>query len=217
MPASPAKADAFVLPACIGYCSGMKIARPLLIMAALALAPAGAQADVREQVRHYAISGTTAPELYFSIGERGPKAGIGRAIAHTDFDLTWRRDYQPRDGGCTLVSARPNLTITYTLPRPSGALEPDLRRRWDGFSQGIAAHEKVHGRLIVEMVREIEAVSVGMHVPGDTGCKAIRAQLQKRLGEISQRNRVRHRDFDREELSAGGKVHQLILDFVNTP
>lgn len=189
----------------------------MALAAACCLPTTAALADWKptERVSHYAISGKSAPDLYFSIGENGPKAGLGRGIAFTDFDLTWRRDYQPRDGGCTLVSARPNLAITYRLPKPSGQLPADLRPRWETFAAGVAAHEKVHGAMIVEMVREIEAVSVGMHVPGDTGCKTIRTELQKRLAEISQRNRARHRDFDRAELNAGGKVHQLVLDFVN--
>jgi len=188
---------------------------PLLACLLTTAGPAHADWKPAEKVSHYAISGSTAPELYFSIGENGPKAGAGRAIAHTDFDLTWRRDYQPKGGGCTLVSARPNLTITYRLPKPSARLSPELQKRWDAFASGVAAHEKEHGRYIEDMVREIEAVSVGMHMPGDPGCRKIRSELQKRLGEISQRNRARHRDFDRVELNPGGKVHQLILDFVN--
>lgn len=40
-----------------------------------------------EKVKTYAISGKSGIELYQSIGENGPKAGAGRAIAITDFDL----------------------------------------------------------------------------------------------------------------------------------
>jgi predicted secreted Zn-dependent protease len=190
---------------------------PCLLLSACLLSTAAAPAEwqAKEQVQPYAISGRTAAELYFSIGENGPKAGIGRAIAYTDFKLTWQRDYRPRDGGCTLVTARPNLTVIYTLPRPKGALPAGLQANWDRFAAGIAAHEKVHGDFIKDMVREIEAATVGLHEAADPGCTRIRATLKRLLSDISQRQRQRSREFDRKELSEGGNVHQLVLSFVN--
>src|SRR5690606_40679606 len=70
-----------------------------------------------EKIENYRVSGQSGIELYRSIGEHGPKVGVGRVIAYTDFKLLWSRDYRPqKDGSCTLVSARPSLTITYRLP-----------------------------------------------------------------------------------------------------
>ena len=59
-----------------------------LIMLLLLLPALSAQADIRgkEVVNTYAVSGVTGRALYDSIGERGPKVGIARAIAHTTFD-----------------------------------------------------------------------------------------------------------------------------------
>ncbi|WP_062226318.1 DUF922 domain-containing Zn-dependent protease [Aureimonas frigidaquae] len=171
----------------------------------------------REVEEPYAISGTTGIDLYRSIGERGPMVGTTRAIAVTTFKLTWRRDYQPRDGGCTLVSVRPNLTIIYKLPRPSQRLSPPLAQAWETFLNGMRVHERVHGETILDMVHEIEAVSVGLHVPGDTACRRIREELTAKLGALSQKQRQRGRDFDLVEMSPGGNVHRLILDLVNVP
>ena len=97
----------------------------LLFLFALAALPAAAAADWRpvERIEHYAITGSTGIELYRSIGDNGPSVGIGRAIAYTDFDLLWSRDYRPQaDGSCVLASARPSLTITYLLPRAPASL-----------------------------------------------------------------------------------------------
>lgn len=171
-----------------------------------------------EKIEAYAISGKTGPELYASIGERGPKVGsLGvRTIAHTNFTLTWSRKYEPQpDGACTLVSARPNLTVTYMLPRPSQKLPPAIRTNWEAFYSGVQAHERVHGDMIKDMVREIETLSVGFSVPDDRDCGKVRTELTKRLAEISLAQRARSRDFDRVELSDGGNVHQLILALVN--
>ena len=90
-----------------------------LLAAMLPFAPARA-ADWKpvEKVETYAISGQTAPELYASIGEKGPVIGkdsagnLRRAIAHTFFKLTWQRDYDDKatGGACVRGSRSKNAT-----------------------------------------------------------------------------------------------------------
>lgn len=189
-----------------------------LAAACLAAAPVAARADWKpvEKEAPYQVAGKTGPELYASIGEHGPKAGNGRAIAFTDFKLTWQRDYRPQpDGACTLVSARPKLILTYALPKPSQKLAQPAATNWKAFIEGVRRHERVHGDMIVAMVREIEAFTVGLSVPDDPNCKKIRKRITERLAEISQAQRQKSRDFDRVELTEGGTVHQLILNLVN--
>lgn len=191
--------------------------RTFLLAALAALAPSAAFAwEPIEKDEPYSISGSSGPELYASIGERGPEAGIGRAIAFTNFKLTWRRDYRPQpDGACTLVSAVPKLIISYVLPKPSQKLAEPIATNWKTFIDGVRRHEKVHGEMIVDMVKEIEAYTVGLSVPDDPNCKKIRAQMTERLSQISQAQRQKSRDFDRVELTDGGAVHQLVLNLVN--
>lgn len=169
-----------------------------------------------EKTRTYSISGQTGAELYASIGERGPKVGgLVRAIAHTDFKLTWTRKYEPQGGGCTLVVAKPKLIITYTLPKPSKPLQGAMAQNWETFISGVRRHELVHGDFIKDLVKAIETTSVGLRVDADPNCRKIRAELTRRLGELSVAQRQRSRDFDRVELSDGGNIHQLILNLVN--
>lgn len=187
------------------------------LMAAVVLATGPTRAEWRatERIETYAITGRSGIELYRSIGEHGPKIGMGRVIAYTDFKLTWRRDYQPRGGNCTLASAKPNLIITYRLPKPSQPLPPPTRQSWETFIAGVAAHERVHGEFIVDMVRKIEAVSVGLTAENDPKCQKVRQKLQEHLGALSQEQRRRGREFDRGEMSDGGNVHRLVLALVN--
>lgn len=168
-----------------------------------------------EQVRTYAINGTTGMELYRSIGERGPEVRGSRAIAFTDFKLTWKRKYDPRNGGCVLASARPNLIITYMLPKPAKKLPTPVRAKWETFFAGVQAHERMHGEFIKDMVRQIEEVSVGLTVADDPSCKKIRNELTRRLGPISKAKGKRDADFDRTELKSGGTVRQLVIDLVD--
>ncbi len=189
-----------------------------LLVACAMSAPTIARADWQpvEKFETYAISGKTGPELYESIGQHGPKVSVGRTIALTNFKLTWRRDYQPQsDGSCMLAGARPNLVITYTLPKPAGKLPGVMQQHWDAFADGLRRHELVHGQRIKDMVTEMVAFSVGLSAPEDPGCKKIRAELTNMLAAASQAQRQHSREFDRVELSNGGNVHQLILRLVN--
>jgi predicted secreted Zn-dependent protease len=176
---------------------------------------ARAEWTAREEIKSYSITGQTGPQLYASIGENGPRLGAGRVIAHTAFKLTWRRDYQRRGNDCVLASARPNLVITYTLPKARERLASPTAENWARFRAGVEAHERVHGQIIRDMVEEIVAMSVGLVEKDDPGCQKIRATLTERLRDISGRERARQRDYDQAEFSDGGAVHQLILMLVN--
>jgi predicted secreted Zn-dependent protease len=73
----------------------------------------------------------------------------------------------------------------------------------------------VHGGYIRDMVHEIQTTSIGFTVADDPDCRKIRVELTKRLGEISNRERQRNRNFDKVEMGPGGNVQQLILALVN--
>lgn len=169
-----------------------------------------------EKVETYSVSGTTGPELYASIGQKGPQISKNRrTIAHTNFTLLWSRKYKTDDGNCTLVSAKPKLTITYTLPKPAQKLPPETAALWATFYAGIEKHEHIHGDYIKEMVQKIETATVGMSVANDPKCIRFKTELNKVLSNLFQEQRQRGRDFDRSDMAQGGNIHQLILGLVN--
>jgi predicted secreted Zn-dependent protease len=188
-----------------------------LAAACLMLSPMVARAGwtAVERVEPYAISGATGPELYASIGERGPKVSLGRAIAYTNFTLTWSRKYETQNDACVLVSASPKLTITYTLPKPAKQLPANIAKNWEIFIAGVRSHELVHGDMIKDLVRQIEVQTVGLTIPGDPNCRKIKTEMTKRLSALSLAQRRKSRDFDKTEMSDGGNIHQLILGLVN--
>ena len=186
-----------------------------LTSALLVSSPAAGAWKATERVETYTVTGSSGIELYRSIGERGPKVGLGRTIAVTRFKLTWKRDYQVRDGACVLATAVPTLTITYHLPKAKSGLPEPTRTNWQTFIAGVEAHERVHGQQIKDMVGKIEAYTVGLTVPDDPQCKKIRQQMQVELKALSDAQRAASRDFDQVELNEGGNVHQLVLMLVN--
>ena len=188
----------------------------LIAFGSLCVTQAHAEWQAIEKVENYSISGSSGPELYASIGQKGPQIGKNiRTIAHTNFTLLWTRKYKTDDGNCTLVSAKPKLTITYTLPKPAQKLSPDVARRWETFFSGIENHEHIHGDYIKEMVQKIEAATVGMSVTNDPKCAKFKTELNQKLSVLFQEQRQRGRDFDRSDMAQGGNIHQLILGLVN--
>lgn len=198
--------------------------RGLMLVALLASAPHLQAEEVPSfkatiKTETYAISGQTGAALYASIGQKGPVIGGGkiRAIAYTDFKLTWQRRYENPGGACVLAAARPKLTIIYRLPKPSAALQPSVKASWQRFSEGIIRHERQHGEIITAMVKRIEAETIGIRFDDDADCRQVRAELNRRLGKISRDERDQNIAFDRKEMGDGGNVQQLVLALVNGP
>jgi predicted secreted Zn-dependent protease len=189
------------------------------LAATLALAPPAWARDWQpvEQIKTYAVSGTSGAALYEAIGARAPQAAGGLAIAHTSFKLTWTRKYEPQGNACAITVAKPKVIITYTLPKPANRLSPEVAASWSRFIAGVEKHERVHGDFIKELVQQIQDFSLGLRVENDPSCQKIRQVLTARLGELSRAERAKNVEFDRVELSPGGNVHQLILALVNGP
>jgi predicted secreted Zn-dependent protease len=186
-----------------------------LTLFVLAVPAQAADWQPRERVKHYPISGATAPELYAAIGESGPLIGKVRTIALTEWELKWRRDYQPDGPACVLKSALPFLTITTTLPKPKSKLGDPAARLWKVFIDGIAAHEKVHAADIRAMTDRIIAATVGLTVENDPQCKLIRAEVLKIVKAANEAYKAKSRAFDRVEMAKGGNVQLLILGLIN--
>jgi predicted secreted Zn-dependent protease len=189
--------------------------RAAFALAFLAVPAQAADWQPRELVKHYAISGATAPELYAAIGESGPLIGTTRTIALTSWELKWSRKYDAQGSACVLVSAKPFLTITTTLPKPKAKLGDPAARLWNAFIDGIEAHERVHAADISAMTDGIIAATVGLTVQNDPQCKLIRAEVLKLVTEANEAYKAKSRAFDRAEMAAGGNVHALILGLVN--
>ncbi|MBX3597083.1 MAG: DUF922 domain-containing protein [Rhizobiaceae bacterium] len=159
----------------------------------------------------YKITGTTAYDLYVSIGENGPRG----AIAHTEYSLTWKRLFDEEGGACSLVSARPVFTTTYILPKPAEALKPPLDTLWKSFISGVRVHELQHGRMLQEMVRSTQTRVAGARVENDKTCAKVKRVVSDIIEQERQNYKARSREFDRAELAEGGNLHRLILSFVN--
>lgn len=191
--------------------------RAALALIALALTALPARAldwTATERTVHYAIDGSTGMSLYRSIGANGPMVSLRRAIALTEYELLWGRDYVPDGSACRLAEVRPFLTITYRLPRPRGALDGGTQAKWSAFIAGITAHEHVHGALMRGMVDDIIGETLGLVVPDDPGCQKIRAEVERRVIAAHARYKAKNRAFEASEMAPGGNIRGLIMGLV---
>jgi predicted secreted Zn-dependent protease len=199
-----------------------RMSRTVLALAlALTVSPLAAQEaggwKPTEKIERYAISGQTEMDLYKSIGEKGPMVHGGkvRAIAYTDFKLTWTRRYEnDASGGCRIAENRPNVTIIYRLPKPAGKLGASVKARWDTFEAGIEAHEHQHGQFILQMVRRMVMETSTLSAPNDPSCRQVRAELTRRMGAAFKEKSGKDAAFDKAEMGDGGNVRRLVMTFV---
>ncbi len=185
----------------------------LALVASLALADVSA-ASVKVKIKtvNYSISGKTGEQLLDQMDRHGPKHGfLTRAIAQTRYSITWAIDWRERGGTCRVAAAAAELTVTYTFPKVSGRLSPDLRRRWARFMAGVRKHEETHGRIARQMVRAAEKSIAGLSFKKDRGCRRTRAEVKKRIDRIYSKHEARQYAFDRTEHAEGGHVEGLVM------
>lgn len=170
-----------------------------------------------EKIERYAISGQSELDLYKSIGDKGPmvRGGKVRAIAYTDFKLTWTRRYEnDASGGCRIAENTPNITIIYRFPKPAGKLSPSVKANWNTFEAGIETHERQHGQFIMQMVRRMVAETSTLSAANDPSCKKVRTELTRRMGAAFKEKSGKDAAFDKAEMGDGGTVRRLVMTFV---
>ncbi|MEM9573594.1 MAG: DUF922 domain-containing protein [Pseudomonadota bacterium] len=177
----------------------------------------GADWEAQEFTKHYNINGTTPIALYKSIGEKGPVIkGNRRTMAITTWDLKWRRDYQRKNAGCTLASALPFLKITYELPKPAQKLPATINARWNAFYEGIKIHEHQHGAMLRNMTQVIINETVGLTTEtDDSNCNQLREKVLAKVKQSFDAYTRQSFAFDRDEMTNGGNVQQLVLGLLN--
>lgn len=171
-----------------------------------------------EVIDYYPVKGSTAPELYRSIGQNGPMVNEKRAMALTSYVLKWKRDFAQENNRCVIKSATPLLKITYTLPKfdtkNGQKLSPELNAKWNIFADALYKHEQEHGDIIKRMVEELTQESLQLKTADDPQCKRMRTVLADLVTEYVGRQRKEGQNFDRKEMARGGPIEQEIYKFM---
>lgn len=119
-------------------------------------------------------------------------------------------DWAATAGGCKLKRANALLAVTYRYPRISGAVTPDLKRRWVRFMAGVRAHEETHGEIAQQMVTAAHKAISGLANSKDPNCTKLQSEVRRRVNMVYADYERRQRKFDAKEHHYGGNVDGLV-------
>ncbi|MGB3386928.1 MAG: DUF922 domain-containing protein [Pseudaminobacter sp.] len=170
---------------------------------------AGTKTVVRTET--YAVAGKNGEALMKAMNLKGPKHGfLARAMAQTRYSVQWDMDWAATAGGCKLKRANALLAVTYRYPRISGAVTPDLKRRWVRFMAGVRAHEETHGEIAQQMVTAAHKAISGLANSKDPNCTKLQSEVRRRVNMVYADYERRQRKFDAKEHHYGGNVDGLV-------
>lgn len=186
----------------------------LMALAFIGASGGVASADIAIKVdsRTYPVSGNTGAALLSVMDRRGPRQGFrARAIAQTRYSVSWRIEWAETVADCRVRRADGQLAITYTYPKLSGPVSPQLKRRWDAFLRGVTAHEERHGDMARQMAGAAQKAMLGVRIAKDRGCRRAQAEAKRRLAAVYEDYERRQNSFDRREHRPGGPVEGLVV------
>ncbi len=164
---------------------------------ALAAAPAWGQGDVRSTTNYYRVSGATLREIRQSLNQRRPWRDRAQVDAMTVWTVTWKYGLVTTALGCRAENFQIHTVITTTLPLygSSTNVSPEVKGRWAGYFQALAAHEARHAGIASRAAAEVQSRLAG--VGERASCAALQAELNA-LGEsVLARHRAEEREMDR--------------------
>ncbi len=160
------------------------------------------EARLSESVNHYDFFGARADAAGSSLRQRllvstDYQGREKRFTGQTDWHIEWRACFEPAGLTCRIGGVSSVVKVTYTLPRwvdrPNAP--PGWRDRWDRYITSLAAHEKGHGAIALEVARLIEQALVGLE--NNEGCEALNLASSRVVDEVMSRGEALQRDYDR--------------------
>ncbi len=196
------------------------VLRVFAIIAALLCAFAGATAALAKpkiaiETKYYEVTGKTGDEVLRAINRKGPRHGfLVRAIAQTQYTLSYGYEMVQTSKGCSIERAEVKLEIVYVYPKLAGNSSRNLSARWKRFMTGVRKHEEVHGKLAEQMAAATEKALMSTYVSGKRGCDRIRSVAKRNADRVFKQYEREQIAFDKNEHRDNGNVDKLVLALV---
>ena len=156
----------------------LRLAMALAVLGLVA-SPVLAKARITSKTRYYSVSGTTGYELFKSMNRRGPRhAFMQKAMAQTQYKTSPRGKMVWRKGVCRVENGGYDAVITYVFPRPAARLSPAMKQRWATFMKHTTGHERVHGRIAVQMANALDSRIRRFAMEDSRGCRRVVLSLR---------------------------------------
>ncbi|MCB1420688.1 MAG: DUF922 domain-containing protein [Notoacmeibacter sp.] len=191
--------------------SSAAYALSLLLLAGLS-APAHAGARTSVKTTYYSISGTTGMDLFRDMNRKGPRhAFMKKAMAQTQYRTMPRGKMIWKNGMCSVQDGGYSLDLTYVYPKPASRLSGRLAANWKAFMADTYRHEKVHGRLAMEMANKLDSTLRRFRMKDSRTCGHALSRLSGQINAIYAEYKKRQVAFDVAEHRKGGKVEKSVL------
>ncbi len=151
---------------------------------------------IRVEVNYYDVEGAGIAALWQSMRARGPRADGQPWAGHARWEVRWTYQWREAHGGCRVDRVATELSIAYTLPRWTGrdAADPDMRSKWDRFSDNLRAHEEGHGRHGRQAAARIREALANLSPVPD--CQSLMRSADERARQIVDEEAANDRAYD---------------------
>lgn len=114
-----------------------------------------AEPVINEADQYYDIHGSTMKELFSEMHHKG---GRTNGVAWCSWKIDWNPEYAQTSQGYIVKKANTKIDITYRYPRwlDKEKAPKELQKQWDDLVQNAIVHEKGHGAIAKEGVREVD-------------------------------------------------------------
>ncbi len=171
---------------------------------------AEAKVIIKEQTKHYRVSGKTGKQIYAQMRRKGPR--IGRSKQHYIATATIKFRIDNIDGyewgrQCVIRNLDVIVDVTYRIPKwkkPKGA-STELVRAWDAFLAHVWRHEKKHAAIAKDSAYELWRAVKGVKGRLKNKCKNMADLAAKRAKRVYRRHDQKQDRFDASTFGDGGQ------------
>lgn len=167
---------------------------------------------------YYDVHGSRSKDIISGMNSSGLLDGVdgSKGSANTGYSISLSYQHVNKAGGCAVISANVQLTVTQHLPRwetPPDAV-PGLRKWWRVVSSVMQLHEDGHkdidmrtGQNIVKYIKALPTMS-----SCDDLDQAVKAALHRGTVESTQQNVA----YDRDNEHGRKQFEKAMADFRHT-
>ena len=182
-----------------------------LALSATAVNSASARIIVKERVTHYNVSGKTGERLWKSINRRGPKVRRTHAVATTNRKLKLRRVKTGiRGSKCVIKNVDMHVSLTYRYPKwvHRRSAKASARRTWDKFYKQLIRHEKAHGKIEKDFVKNVHRAFLKARGSKSKNCRDLKRKISRKIERLQKRANRAHRRLDRRDSYASARIRR---------
>ncbi len=182
-------------------------------------ASAKARVVVKETVSYYDVTGSTGKEIFKSMLDNGPRLGRlnEHALATTEYQYDVKNvNVEVRNGRCVPKSLDVVMSVAYTYPRwrSSRKAGRETRNAWKRFEKSVVWHEKQHVKIATEYANAYARALKRTRLRSSDNCTSGSFTSTWRASVAALKHNRKQRQFDRRDLSPGGRGYEAQLNLI---